>query len=239
MGVLQTVQRTLLMQHSLGSLTIKRTYDTVKKMNLRRRRLEHLKELKRLDEMCYKAASRNDKKCHPPVLPLPKMECIDDPCAESEMPLDLDHYTPSDKAARKYQRTWCECYMIPKAVVKARKCYPNRPRRKFECPRVSDVECRWDPMPCDDVKKKPEILIEVPRIGKWPCCKIPTPGCRDGRIPPSCDAGRIPTCCKKRRTKYPSFSECKKELLDPIPPCECEKKVNMCDVYAYFRHKTH
>ncbi|XP_016997965.1 uncharacterized protein [Drosophila takahashii] len=240
MGVLQNVQRSLLMQHSVGSLTFKRMYD-VQKMAVRRRRLEIMKN-KRKDNAapCYMAIRRSENRCNQPRLKLPRPECMDDPCGDMELPMDLDHYTPSDKAKRKYQRTWCECYLIPKAAVKAKKKYPNRPRRKFDCPTVSQVECRDEDMnPPAQGRIKPEKLIEVPRIGEWPCCKIPSPGCPEARKPPSCDVGRIPSCCKKRRTQYPSFSECKKELLDPIMPCECEKKVNLCDVWAYWRRKNH
>nr|XP_016928099.1 uncharacterized protein LOC108008712 [Drosophila suzukii] len=236
MGLLQTVQRSLLMRHTVGPLTIKRTrmYDA-HKMAVRRRRLEAMKGKKDKPPQCYMAIRRSENRCNQPRLKLPRAECLDDPCGDQELPMDLDHYTPSDKKKRKYQRTWCECYLIPKAAVQAKKKYPNRPRRKFDCPTVSQVECRDEDMFAESARTKPEKLIEVNRIGDWPCCKIPSPGCPEARKPPSCDVGRIPSCCKKRRTQYPSFSECKKELLDPIMPCECEKKVNLCDVWAYWR----
>ncbi|XP_017069528.1 uncharacterized protein LOC108106794 [Drosophila eugracilis] len=237
MGVLQNIHKTLFLQPRLGTLTVSvrnRMYDA-KKIAVRRRRLE-VKKNKEPPNQCFMALRRSANRCNQPRLKSLINECIDDPCGEMDLPMDLDHYTPSDKAARKYQRTWCECYMIPKAAVKAKKKYPNRPRRKFECPTVSHVECRDEDMnPPDSGRPKPEKLIEVPRIGPWPCCKIPTPGCKEGRRPPSCDVGRIPSCCKKRRTQYPSFSECKREPIEWLPPCECEKKVSLCDVFAYLR----
>ncbi|XP_016979703.1 protein PYRICULARIA ORYZAE RESISTANCE 21 [Drosophila rhopaloa] len=232
MGVLQNVHRSLLMQHKVVPLTIKRMYDTQIRIAIRKKRVEFQKAL---------LAPCPESGCKQPPLMLPKPECQDDPCADMELPMDLEHYTPSDKAKRKYQRTWCECYFIPKAAVQAKKKYPNRPRRPLRCVATEVFECRDEDMnPPDKSRLKPEKLIDVPRIGEWPCCKIPAPGCPKSRNPPSCDAGRIPSCCKKRRTQYPSFSECiKVGLLDPIPPCECEKKVNLCDVWAYWRRKHH
>ncbi|XP_017039310.1 uncharacterized protein LOC108086776 [Drosophila ficusphila] len=238
MGVLlQQLQQSssLLLQHKMGAMTAQRAYNTAKKLAQRRRRLE-IKKMAMTP--CYMALRRSENRCNQPRLKLPLAECIDDPCGEMELPTDLDHYTPSDKATREYQRTWCECYPIPKAAVQAKKCYPNRPRRKFGCIHATEVICRDEDMNPVNFRLKPEKLIEVPRIGEWPCCKISAPGCPPGRRPPSCDVGRIPSCCKKRRTQYPSFSECiQVGLLDPIPWCECEKKVNLCDVWAYWRRK--
>ncbi|XP_017132963.1 uncharacterized protein LOC108149708 [Drosophila elegans] len=238
MGVLQNVHRLLLLQRQVGPLTIKRMYDVKTRLAIRKRRLA----IKKNDiAPCYKAVRRSDNRCNQPRLKLPAKECVDDPCTDFEIPMDLENYTPSDKAKRHYQRTWCECYMIPKAAVQAKKKYPNRPRRDLRCVETEVFQCRDEDLnPPGNVRQKPEKLIDVPRIGEWPCCKITVPGCPKARNPPSCDAGRIPSCCKKRRTQYPSFSECIKiGLLDPIPPCECEKKVNLCDVWAYWRKMNH
>ncbi|KAH8254287.1 hypothetical protein KR032_009327, partial [Drosophila birchii] len=168
-----------------------------------------------------------------PRLKIPE-ECITDPCDWAPIPMDIEHYTPSDKYTRKYQRTWCESYVLPKKFLSRTKTYPTRPRRKLnrksgsgKCVEVKDRNAD---------RRPPEQLVEIQHIGKWPCCKIKAPGCKPARQPPSCSQYFPSSCCKKRRTKYPSFSECQPEgLLDPIPPCECIKSVSMCDVYAYWR----
>lgn len=234
MGVLQFVPRLLRAENRLASMTITRMYDTEKKIALRRRRL---KMPRPTSVPCYMALRRSENRCNQPRLKPLIDECLIDPCGAADLPLDLDNYTPSDKRKRKYQRTWCECYLLPKKHAKTEKCYPERPRRKLAKLRSKAVKCRDEDInPPDAGRLKPEKLIEVTRIGPWPCCKIVAPGCEAGRRPPSCDAGRMVSCCKKRRTQYPSFSECIPiGLLDPIPPCECEKRVNLCDVWAYWR----
>ncbi|KAH8253484.1 hypothetical protein KR032_005697 [Drosophila birchii] len=181
---------------------------------------------------CYKALCRSENRCNSPRLKIPE-ECITDPCDWAPIPMDIEHYTPSDKYTRKYQRTWCELYVLPNKFVAPTKRYPNRPRRKLSR-KTASAEC-VETIP-EKGRKRPETLIEVQRIGKWPCCKLVAPGCKPARQPPSCSQHFPRSCCKKRRTQYPSFSECLPEgLLDPIPPCECIKQVNLCDVWAYLR----
>ncbi|KAH8375219.1 hypothetical protein KR200_000580, partial [Drosophila serrata] len=158
-----------------------------------------------------------------------------EPCDMAPLPMDLDHYTPSDKAYRKYQRTWCESYLLPRKFVSPKKIYPNRPRRKLRRETTSG-ECVESVNTKGVGRLKPEQLVEVPGPGKWPCCKLVAPGCSPGRSDPDCEQKFPPSCCKKRRTQYPSFSECQPVgLLDPIPPCECIKQAAMCDMWAHWR----
>ncbi|KAH8401906.1 hypothetical protein KR009_008657 [Drosophila setifemur] len=243
MGVLQCVQRSLLLSpgHKMATaINISRMYHDKDKMEARRRRLAVERQWA---TQCYKALRRSENRCNQPRLKLDIPECLDDPCGIQPLPMDLDHYTPSDKEERIYQRTWCDCYPLPIPRPSTEKKYPNRPRRTPTRPAMkTDVECREVDLFAKSERPKPEKLIELPCGGDpvpWACCKITAPGCPTGRRPPSCDVGRIPSCCKKRRCKYPSFSECiQVGLLDPIPPCECIKKANLCDVFAYWRRKT-
>ncbi|KAH8234061.1 hypothetical protein KR038_000389, partial [Drosophila bunnanda] len=184
---------------------------------------------------CYMSLRRSEHRCNQPRLKSLIDECMDDPCGISPLPLDLDHYTPSDKEHRTYQRTWCECYPLPKKFVTAKKSYPNRPRRNLRR-KASSVECVEAVNTRGMHRIKPERLVRVQSIGKWPCCKIAAPGCPPGREDPDCKQYFPPSCCKKRRTPYPSFSECQPVgLLDPIPPCECEWKTSQCEIFAYWR----
>ncbi|XP_017024449.1 uncharacterized protein [Drosophila kikkawai] len=231
----QFLSRSLMAQEKkTTAMKITRTYALDKKLGMRKRRLQLLKENPPEAEPCYKALIRSENRCNQPRLKLMIEECLDDPCGMEELPMDLDHYTPSDKKKRKYQRTWCECYVLPNKFVQMKKCYPNRPRRKLARSRTK-VDC----VEATNVKaagrRKPEKLVDIKR-SEWPCCKIVAPGCKPARADPSCKQIFPPSCCKKRRTQYPSFSECKPVgLLDPIPPCECEKTANLCDVWAYWR----
>ncbi|EDV37585.1 uncharacterized protein Dana_GF13522 [Drosophila ananassae] len=224
MSLLRCVHSTLLtVSRRPAALTVTRMYapDYQKWMAVRRRRLEEK----------GKGRGRID----PP-------ECLLDPCGWEPLPMDLDHYTPSDKALRKYQRTWCDCFPLPRPAVKRTKKYPQRKRRKpIRPPPCTEVECRESDLNPSRVRGVPEKLIDLPcgNTITWPCCKLNAPGCKPGRRPPTCLPTRIAICCKKRRCQYPSFSECKKgDLLEPILPCECEKKVNLCDVWAYWRKQT-
>ncbi|KAH8234060.1 hypothetical protein KR038_000390 [Drosophila bunnanda] len=233
MSVMQCAPRSLLSQTKLATMTLTRMYDTEKKLGIRRRRLE-LKKSDSDSVPCYMSLRRSEHRCNQPRLKPLVDECLD-PCDLAPLPMDLDHYTPSEKAERKYQRTWCECYSMPKKFVTAKKCYPNRPRRKLRRDDVSN-DCVEAINTKGVGRKKPERLVDVKSIGKWPCCKLVAPGCSPGREDPDCGQHFPPSCCKKRRTQYPSFSECQPVgLLDPIPPCECAKKVNMCEMMAYWR----
>ncbi|KAH8290747.1 hypothetical protein KR054_005600 [Drosophila jambulina] len=237
MSVMQCGARSLLFQGKLATTTITHVrhhvYDKEKKLELRKRRQAAMKPSNQVP--CYKALNRSENRCNQPRLKeMLSLECIDDPCGLAPMPIDLENYTPSDKKQRKYQRTWCECFVLPTKFVNPKKSYPNRPRRQLrqiassgECVEVENVAGKS--------RKKPERLIDVKKL-EWPCCKIAAPGCKPARPDPKCSPFFPPSCCKKRRTQYPSFSECQPEgLLDPIPPCECEKQANMCDVWAYWR----
>ncbi|KAH8291491.1 hypothetical protein KR054_012207 [Drosophila jambulina] len=209
--------------------------DDETRIAIRRRRLELKKNAPNFSVPCYMALRRSENRCNQPRLKPLIDECMEDPCGMEEIPLDLDHYTPSDKAERKYQRTWCECYVLPKKFVNPKKCYPNRPRRNLrrEANAGECVEAKKNLL--YEGRAKPERLIEVTRH-EWPCCKLVAPGCEPGREVPSCKQYFPPSCCKKRRTQYPSFSECQPVgLLDPILPCECDRTALMCDVYAYWR----
>ncbi|KAH8375220.1 uncharacterized protein LOC110178409 [Drosophila serrata] len=233
MSVMQFGPRSLLAQRKSAALTITRLAESWQNLELRRRRVEERKKAEAEMKECYKSIRRTDHRCNQPRLAALHDECLD-PCDLAPLPLDMEHYTPSDKN-RKYQRTWCECYALPMKFISQNRCYPNRPRRKLNRGTSSGV-CVEATTPKGLQRSKPEKLVEVQRMGKWPCCKLVAPGCEPARADPNCGQGRPPTCCKKRRTQYPSFSECQPVgLLEPIPPCECIKQANLCDVWTYWQ----
>ncbi|KAH8234059.1 hypothetical protein KR038_000391 [Drosophila bunnanda] len=233
MSVMQFVPRPLLAQSRLATMTITRTYQTRQRLETRRRRLEEKKKAEAEAIDCYKSMRRTEYRCNQPRLKAMHEECLD-PCDVGPLPMDLLHYTPSDKN-RKYQRTWCECYSLPTKFVSLKKRYPKRARRNLRRDDLSK-DCVEALNTKGSSRRKPPKLIDVKSIGKWPCCKLVAPGCPPGREDPSCGPSLLPLCCKKRRTKYPSFSECQPVgMPDPMPPCECVKKGNLCDMWNYFR----
>ncbi|KAH8254704.1 hypothetical protein KR032_011782 [Drosophila birchii] len=209
--------------------------DEARNMGLRRRRLELQKQNPTTALPCYLSKRRSENRCNQPRLKPEVDECIPDPCGLTPLPMDLEHYTPSDLYLRKYQRTWCEAYALPTKFSNPEKSYPNRPRRKLRQHSISK-ECVIGKSPNLDGRRKPEKLVAVQHLGEWPCCKLVAPGCGPVRAILGCRKTFPLSCCKKRRTQYPSFSECQPEgLLDPIPPCECEQKAMLCQAYAAWR----
>lgn len=141
-------------------------------------------------------------------------ECCLDICKDVLPRFDDLYYKPSDKAKRKYTRTWNEC---PDLKIAPRKicCFENislppierrklGDRTKVACPAVS-----------------PEEIAKCTLKSKALCIKIRLPRCGMVRDPPKCFAIKKSSKCRKICTPYPAFSECKRPKQKPRPPVEC------------------
>ncbi|XP_034652067.1 uncharacterized protein LOC117891017 [Drosophila subobscura] len=207
-----------------------RTLTTEQKLKMRWMRL---KQRKAFAMPCYMSLRRTEYKC-PAKDPAPV--CDGDPCDEEPLPRDLTDYRPSDKAKRKYQRNWSERYPEQQPFVPMKRIFPLRARRSRGTMNRPQTACQ--PELPESGRVKPDQLMDVQRIGAMPCCKMSAPHCRPVRNPPTCHLYLKPSCCHKRATKYPSFSECRKQrLLEPLPVRECAMKVSICDMWAYWRSK--
>lgn len=72
------------------------------------------------------------------------------------------------------------------------------------------------------------------------CVYVKAPCCKTGRKPPKCrSAFKSLGNCEKRKTPYPSFSECKKDPLLELPPteCGCLSTPASCDAWAILRRR--
>ncbi|XP_017060692.2 uncharacterized protein LOC108101031 [Drosophila ficusphila] len=192
-------------------------------------------------DACWQTTRRTEYKCRSdPEFNVhafidSRKNCLADPCATETLSLDLTHYKPQDMHNREYQRTWHEC------VVKQRKrkahCVhdpPPMPRRcrksfKHTCPVNMCVLGAQDLKlikPC-----KPLKPTTCPRF-KMPNC------CEEARNPPKC-VRPFRRCGTRRKTKYPSFSECCRDAVPDARPieCKCLAKPAICEMWAYYRRR--
>ncbi|XP_022225784.2 uncharacterized protein LOC111076344 [Drosophila obscura] len=210
---------------------LSRTLTTEQKLKMRQMRL---KQKKAFVLPCYMALRRTEYKC-PQRIVAPV--CDDDPCGHEPLPRDLTKYKPSDKAKRRYQRNWSECYPEPLPYVRMKRIYPMRARRSRVTMYRPQTACQPEEPATVRARAKPDQLMDVQSC-VMPCCKFSAPHCRPARNPPSCEFYLRASCCTKRATKYPSFSECRKHpLLEPLPVCESAMKCSICDMWAYWRRK--
>ncbi|XP_068145988.1 uncharacterized protein [Drosophila tropicalis] len=209
-----------------------RNITTEEKLRMRYSRLKQAKELK---VPCYLSVRRSEYKCGQ----VTDDNCDEDPCGGDSLPLDFAHYRPTNKECRCYQRTWCESIPIPRPVhLPFKKIYPERKRRDPKKHANKNLTA------CNpaDIEEKPRTKAPLPKLFDvcgvpLPCCKVAAPGCKEARKDPTCAIRRPPSCCVKRSTKYPSFSECRKDLGPPHPICECNKKPSICEMWTHFRNK--
>ncbi|KAH8247029.1 hypothetical protein KR032_007348 [Drosophila birchii] len=150
----------------------------------------------------------------------------EDPYCPFNPRFDDIYYVESDKAKRKYWQTWVAC---PPIQIKPKKicCFANAKaapvkRRK---PAAKPVTA------CEQECPKEKDEGDCPKLARR--CH------RDGRKPPSCKPDRRPSNCVKPLTPYPSYSECQKPKMRPLPPveCLCLKTPMMCEVWARFRQE--
>ncbi|XP_017079559.1 uncharacterized protein LOC108113482 [Drosophila eugracilis] len=189
----------------------------------------------RLKDLCWASMRRSEFKCRSdPEFKVPSFidgdnRCLG-PCATAYPRTDLMFYKPSDKLNRKYQRTWCECELTQrkrKAICRCRP--PNFLRRPRPVLKSSSCSVGGEDLGlglCRPEKK----VSSCPRF-KLPFCKpASVVGCR---------AGRPHAGCARRRTKYPSYSECTLEPTPDVPPthCFCVNQPPMCVVWNYYRMK--
>ncbi|XP_020800570.1 LOW QUALITY PROTEIN: uncharacterized protein LOC110177928 [Drosophila serrata] len=183
---------------------------------------------------CWTANRRGDRKCRSDIefkVPISFYDAqakCGDPCAKAFPRRDVKLYKPSDKLKRIYQRTWCECELKQrkrKAVCKSRPIvYERRIRTKVKakCP-PGNMELG---------------LGQCHHKASSPCPRVTSPLCKEANIL-GCFPENRPSGCVKRRTKYPSYSECLTDPLPDLPPseCFCLKSPPMCVVWNYFRMK--
>ncbi|EDW10141.1 uncharacterized protein LOC6580359 [Drosophila mojavensis] len=155
-------------------------------------------------------------------------DCDQDLSCAMDLRYDMKYYSISDKLKRKYQVTWNEC---PRLLIKPKKVclYEKMKRPKIERrPRGA--------MTGGTPQKPPETLDKA----KSACVYIKSVCCKTGRRPPKCKAA-FPSLgnCEKRKTPYPSYSECIRDPAIPLPPveCGCLNKVFTCDAWAVLRRR--
>ncbi|EDW89028.2 uncharacterized protein LOC6528263 [Drosophila yakuba] len=204
-----------------------------------------LKPMKKKDrskvyDACWQTTRRTEYKCRSdPEFQMhafidSRKSCLEDPCATEMLALDLTHYKPSDMGKRKYPRTWFEC------VVKRRK-------RKAHCVPIPP------PMPRRKRKSSKALCpVDMCVLGKQelnlikPCVK-PATSCPRFKMPNCCVAARNPPKCRRPfrrcgrrpKTKYPSFSECKRDPFPDARPieCNCLLKPAICDMWRHYRRR--
>ncbi|CAD7012671.1 unnamed protein product [Ceratitis capitata] len=140
-------------------------------------------------------------------------ECCLDVCKDVLPRFDDLYYKPSDKAKRKYTRTWNEC---PELRIAPRKicCFENislppmEKRKKSSQPKTACAVPVHEEKSCSLVANKR-------------CVKIRLPGCNTVRDPPKCFVIKPPANCRKICTPYPAFSECMRPKPKPRRPAEC------------------
>uniref|UniRef100_A0A0A1XI47 Transcription factor IIIB 70 kDa subunit n=1 Tax=Zeugodacus cucurbitae TaxID=28588 RepID=A0A0A1XI47_ZEUCU len=163
-----------------------------------------LKEKKDKDEC--------DKKDKPKTSMWLNPECCLDICKDVLPRFDDLYYKPSDKAKRKYTRTWNEC---PDLRIAPRKicCFEN-----ISLPPIERRKKRGHPKTaCPVVSSEQACSVKSNKR----CIKIRLPGCGAVRDPPKCFVIKAPVKCRKICTPYPSFSECSRPKPKPRPPVEC------------------
>ncbi|KAH8307839.1 hypothetical protein KR059_000657, partial [Drosophila kikkawai] len=193
-------------------------------------------------DACWQTMRRTEYKCRSdPEFNIPsfiseRKACLSDPCANDVQAWDLTHYQPQDMLKRKYPRTWQEC------VVKCRK-------RKMQC-----VPLPLNPKRRARIVKKSPCPVNMCVLGKLDLeltepCKLMNPSncprfkmpncCVEPRDPPKCKRPFRAGLCQRRRTKYPSFSECRHDPIPDAAPveCNCLMKPSMCEVWRHYRKK--
>lgn len=194
-------------------------------------------------DACWQSMRRTEYKCRSdPEFNVPafiesRKSCLAGPCADDVLALDLTHYRPSDMRKRRYPRTWYEC------VVKRRKrkahCIhkaPNPPRRKRKTRKLSPCAQKGCVLGGLDLKLrkpcKPIRPTKCPRFKMPNCCKEP-------RNPPKCVRPFRAGLCHRRKTKYPSFSECRHDPIPDVRPieCNCLSKPSICEMWEYYRRR--
>ena len=151
-----------------------------------------------------------------------------DDCINMPTRFDDLYWAHTDKSKRKFARTWSEC---PKLEIKPRivcayerQEYPQLERR----PRKKRPKTACPNLTIHQIRKCKNLMSEK-------CFKIKLKYCKTVRDPPRCFVIRKGRKCKKLCTPSPSFSECIRDPVPPLPPreCGCLKPVNSCDFYAY------
>ncbi|XP_018794673.1 PREDICTED: uncharacterized protein LOC108972506 [Bactrocera latifrons] len=142
-------------------------------------------------------------------------ECCLDVCPDILPRFDDLYYKASDKAKRKYTRTWNEC---PDLKIAPRKicCFDNISLPPLE-KRKKRRGDRESACPVPTAEQKAGCSIKQNKR----CIKIRLPGCGAVREPPKCFVIKHAAKCRKICTPYPAYSECSRPKPKPRPPVEC------------------
>ncbi|XP_075165845.1 uncharacterized protein LOC142238165 [Haematobia irritans] len=181
----------------------------------------------------YKSKTHIIKQAMPKPLPDKDREikmkipdiCCGKICPDALPRFDKLYYRRSDKAKREYQQTWAECPELlvkPKVICSFENIkYPILEKR----PKQKRPQTACKPPTCDDSEKK--------------CPNFVLPQCGQARRPPNCRIKREPLDCVKRKTPYPSFSECKKAIPQPLHPieCKCLALPTMCEIWEHYNRQ--
>lgn len=113
-----------------------------------------------------------------------------------------------------YQQAWCDDYELPpfKLYVPKECCVIEPPRRPRKTVGAAADSCC--PMP-------PPITESCGNTGPDRCVKISMKGCKPARIPTTCVRITPPILCIPLPTPMPSFHDCIKDPVKPLPPDEC------------------
>jgi len=192
--------------------------------------------LTRLVSGCKKEEEKKEcyyiSKLAPPVCRSEEAVVKEDCTKVENIRFDWLFYRPSDKAGRKYQRTWAECLESPKVI---RRCVPEKPsyEKRVRRSQASKVEAQTKCATENPVKEKPKD----PKA----CPYIKNDGCRKGRQPPDCVKIRHAADCTKYCCPYPSFSECFKDKVcrEPFraPECYCAGVTELCLMNREFQKR--
>lgn len=114
-----------------------------------------------------------------------------------------------------YQQAWCDDYeLLPKPLYTPRECCiiepPRRPRKEVK---ASDTKVSSCPRPPPEASCGKSV--------KDTCVKILMKGCKPANNPPTCIRKAVPLVCVALPTPMPSFHECIKDPVKPLPPDEC------------------
>ncbi|KAH8410279.1 hypothetical protein KR009_010488 [Drosophila setifemur] len=196
----------------------------------------------KVTDACWQTYRRTEYKCRSdvefnvPAFIDSRGLCLED-CALDVDPLDRANYKPHDMYDREYQRTWFEC--VVKTPRRKAHCvhkpppYPRRSRQK-----TATKTC-GSPNVC--VLGKMELGLMDPcksKDTKCPRLKLPN-CCKDARNPATCRRPFHGGRCTRRKTQFPSFSECKHDPLPDARPteCNCLAKPAICDMWRFYRKK--
>lgn len=135
-----------------------------------------------------------------------------------------DMVQPAKNHSKPYQKNWCDPGATPKLPkYEAKDCPQAEAKRRPKKPVKATNAC-GSVAPPDDSCGKPHKKKEVK------CLKITSLYCPAVRVPTKCVKHRVQPECKRILAPLPSFHECIRDPIPPLPPteCHCLEKRNVC-----------